>query len=41
MAKYPCRNCVYFKQCGSTTRTEACEGRMTKTGKKKQCNSKG
>ena len=25
--KYPCRNCIYFKQCGSTARTEKCEGR--------------
>ena len=30
MAKYPCRNCMYFKQCGSSTRTEQCRGRSTK-----------
>lgn len=29
--KYPCRNCIYFKQCGSSTRTEQCKGRTTKT----------
>jgi len=33
--KYPCRNCVYFKTCGSTTRTEVCHGRMTATQAKK------
>ena len=26
MAKYPCKNCVYFGQCGSLTRTEQCKG---------------
>ena len=30
MAKYPCRNCIYFKQCGSSARTEKCKGRNTK-----------
>ena len=30
MAKYPCRNCIYLKQCGSSTRTEHCKGRKTK-----------
>lgn len=28
--KYPCRGCVYFKECGSDTRTEFCAGRSTK-----------
>lgn len=28
--KYPCRNCVYFKACGETTRTMPCNGRQTK-----------
>ena len=28
--KKPCINCVYFKTCGSTTRTEPCNGRETK-----------
>lgn len=30
MAQYPCRNCIYFKECGSLTRTEHCDGRTTK-----------
>jgi hypothetical protein len=29
MAKHPCRNCIYFKQCGNSTRTEECKGRKT------------
>ncbi len=33
MAKRPCIGCIYFAQCGSTTRTEPCEGRMTKSEK--------
>ena len=28
--KYPCRNCIYFKACGETTRTMPCKGRQTK-----------
>lgn len=32
--KYPCRNCIYFKVCGSTNRTRPCEGRETRGGKK-------
>ena len=28
--KKPCIGCVYFKVCGSTTRTEPCKGRKTK-----------
>ena len=28
--KKPCIGCVYFKQCGSTTRTAKCDGRKTK-----------
>ena len=28
--KYPCRSCIYFRQCGSTTRTEQCKGRKVK-----------
>ena len=28
--KHPCRSCVYFDVCGSSTRTETCKGRMTK-----------
>lgn len=34
MAIYPCRNCVYIAACGSTTRTEPCKGRQTKTERK-------
>ena len=33
---HPCINCIYFKACGSTTRTMPCEGRMTKSEKKKE-----
>ena len=36
MAVYPCRNCIYFKVCGSNTRTVPCSGRTTKTDKKKE-----
>lgn len=28
--KHPCIGCIYFRVCGSTTRTEPCEGRQTK-----------
>ena len=31
--KKPCINCVYFATCGSTTRTEQCNGRQTKSDK--------
>lgn len=31
MPIHPCIGCVYFKTCGSTTRTEPCEGRKTKS----------
>jgi hypothetical protein len=37
--KKPCINCVYFKTCGSTTRTEPCAGRETKSDKKKNKNN--
>lgn len=30
MPKHPCVGCVYFKECGNTSRTEPCKGRMTK-----------
>lgn len=33
MPQYPCRNCIYFKACGSNTRTEKCDGRVTKRQK--------
>lgn len=28
--KHPCGNCGYAKQCGVSTRTEPCNGRVTK-----------
>ena len=28
--KKPCIGCVYYDACGSNTRTEPCEGRITK-----------
>lgn len=31
--KYPCRNCVYFNQCGDNQRTQYCAGRKTKRNK--------
>ena len=34
MVKHPCISCIYFKQCGSTTRTKECKGRQTKRDKK-------
>ena len=33
---HPCINCIYSKACGETTRTMPCEGRMTKSEKKKE-----
>lgn len=36
MVKKPCIGCVYFETCGSTTRTEECAGRKTKTEQKKE-----
>ena len=35
-SKRPCIGCIYFKACGETTRTMPCEGRMTKSEKKKE-----
>ena len=34
--KHPCIGCVYFNACGNTNRTEHCEGRTTKSEKKKE-----
>lgn len=34
--KHPCQGCVYFAACGNTNRTEPCEGRQTKSEKKKE-----
>lgn len=33
--KHPCQSCIYFKACGETTRIMPCDGRMTKSEKKK------
>lgn len=30
-AQYPCRGCVYYAACGSSTRTHPCDGRKTKS----------
>ena len=35
-ARYPCRNCIYFKCCGENMRTYPCAGRKTKSEKKKE-----
>lgn len=32
--KHPCISCIYFKECGETTRTMPCKGRQTKTEQK-------
>ncbi len=32
--KKPCIGCVYYDACGCSTRTEPCEGRMTKRGRR-------
>ena len=29
--QYPCRGCIYYSVCGSSTRTEHCDGRKTKS----------
>lgn len=34
--KHPCINCIYFKSCGETNRTMPCNGRVTKSQKKKE-----
>lgn len=36
--KHPCIGCIYFEACGETTRTMPCDGRMTKSEKKKEIN---
>lgn len=41
MVKRPCLGCVYFPHCGSTTRTEKCLGRETKSMKKKEAQKNG
>lgn len=37
--KYPCRNCIYFKTCGDNMRTVECNGRTTKSEKKREIKS--
>lgn len=36
MALYPCRNCIYFKECGDNMRTIPCNGRKTKSEVKQE-----
>lgn len=31
----PCIGCVYFDACGETTRTAPCDGRMTRSERKR------
>lgn len=38
MAHHPCVGCVYYAACGNTNRTMPCEGRETKSDKKKERN---
>ena len=37
--KHPCQNCIYFKQCGNTNRTEPCKGRVTKNEQQRTRNA--
>ena len=41
MSQYTCRGCIYYKECGESTRTMPCKGRMTKTDKKKEGKNEG
>lgn len=34
--KHPCQNCVYFAACGESSRTVQCDGRQTKSEKKRE-----
>lgn len=31
-----CTNCIYFKTCGSHSRTQKCNGKVTKAQKKRE-----
>jgi len=31
-----CSNCIYFKACGSHSRTQKCDGKETKSSKKRK-----
>lgn len=35
MPQKPCVGCVYYNACGSTARTRPCNGRLTKSEKKR------
>jgi len=35
MPQKPCIGCIYFNACGSTSRTAPCNGRITKSEKKR------
>lgn len=36
MPQYPCRGCVYFKECGENMRVLPCTGRKTKKQRKEE-----
>lgn len=36
MCQKPCLNCIYYKECGDSTRTMSCDGRTTKTDLKRR-----
>lgn len=38
--KKPCIGCVYYTACGSNTRTVPCDGRITKSERKKENGSR-
>ena len=38
--KKPCVGCVYYTACGSTTRTVPCNGRVTKSERKRENGSR-
>ena len=38
--KHPCIGCIYFKTCGTSGRTQRCEGRVTKSDKEKKYESR-
>ena len=39
--KYPCRNCVYFDQCGDGSRTVPCAGRLTQRERNRNIKEEG
>lgn len=34
--KHPCKGCIYYATCGESTRTMPCDGRKTKSEKKRE-----